>query len=45
MAEQITMSLEYSHAVARDFIKINAFAEQTAANTVTSAAAATELAH
>lgn len=33
MAEQITMSLEYSHAVARDFVKINAFAEQTAANT------------
>lgn len=42
MVEQIAITLDYSNAVSNDFVKVNAFAEQTAANTVTSAAAATQ---
>ncbi|MGE7113154.1 methyl-accepting chemotaxis protein [Lysinibacillus sp. NPDC047702] len=42
MAEKISLTLEYSNAVANDFIHVNAYAEQSAANTVTSAAAATQ---
>ncbi len=42
MVEKISLTLEYSNAVASDFVHVNAFAEQSAANTVTSAAAATQ---
>ncbi len=42
MVEKIALTLDYSNAVASDFVHMNAFTEQTAANTVTSAAAATQ---
>ncbi|MGE7926892.1 methyl-accepting chemotaxis protein [Lysinibacillus xylanilyticus] len=42
MVEKIALTLDYSNAVANDFVHVNAYAEQSAANTVTSAAAATQ---
>ncbi|MDD1505294.1 methyl-accepting chemotaxis protein [Lysinibacillus sp. CNPSo 3705] len=42
MVEKIALTLDYSNAVANDFVQVNAYAEQSAANTVTSAAAATQ---
>ncbi|KOP69677.1 hypothetical protein AMS59_22390 [Lysinibacillus sp. FJAT-14745] len=42
MVEKIALTLDYSNAVANDFIHVNAYAEQSATNTVTSAAAATQ---
>ncbi|MEQ6355294.1 methyl-accepting chemotaxis protein [Lysinibacillus sp. M3] len=42
MVEKIALTLDYSHNVANDFVQVNAYAEQSAANTVTSAAAATQ---
>ncbi len=42
MVDKIATTLENSNAVASDFIHVNAYAEQSAANTVTSAAAATQ---
>jgi len=42
MVEKIAQTLDYSNAVANDFVHINAYAEQTASNTVMSAAAATQ---
>ncbi|MET4562362.1 methyl-accepting chemotaxis protein [Lysinibacillus parviboronicapiens] len=42
MVEKIALTLDYSNAVASDFVHMNAFTEQTASNTVTSAAAATQ---
>ncbi|MFJ7734350.1 methyl-accepting chemotaxis protein [Lysinibacillus sp. NPDC097231] len=42
MVEKIALTLENSNAVANDFVHVNAYAEQSAANTVTSAAAATQ---
>ncbi|MEG0259303.1 MAG: methyl-accepting chemotaxis protein, partial [Lysinibacillus sp.] len=42
MVEQIATTLQYSNEVASDFVKVNAFAEQTATNTEISAAAATQ---
>ncbi|WP_370043256.1 methyl-accepting chemotaxis protein [Lysinibacillus sp. RC79] len=42
MVEKIALTLDYSNAVANDFVHVNAYAEQSATNTVTSAAAATQ---
>ncbi|MGE7093576.1 methyl-accepting chemotaxis protein [Lysinibacillus sp. NPDC048646] len=42
MVEKIALTIDYSNAVASDFVHVNAFTEQTATNTVTSAAAATQ---
>ncbi|WP_420798347.1 methyl-accepting chemotaxis protein [Lysinibacillus tabacifolii] len=42
MVDKIAHTLDYSNAVASDFVHINAYAEQTASNTVMSAAAATQ---
>lgn len=42
MVAQIGTTIDYSNAVANDFVHVNAYAEQSAANTVTSAAAATQ---
>lgn len=42
MVEKIARTLDYSHNVANDFVQVNAYAEQSATNTVTSAAAATQ---
>lgn len=42
MVKKIALTLDYSNAVANDFVQVNAYAEQSAANTVTSAAAATQ---
>jgi len=42
MVEKIALTLDYSHNVANDFVQVNAYAEQSATNTVTSAAAATQ---
>ena len=42
MVEKIALTLNYSNAVANDFVHVNAYAEQSAINTVTSAAAATQ---
>jgi len=42
MVEEITITLDYSNAVANDFIHVNAYAEQSAANTFTSVATATQ---
>ncbi|WP_285396944.1 methyl-accepting chemotaxis protein [Lysinibacillus sp. fls2-241-R2A-57] len=42
MVEEITITLDYSNAVANDFVHVNAYAEQSAANTFTSVATATQ---
>ncbi|MEK5231988.1 methyl-accepting chemotaxis protein [Lysinibacillus sp. FSL K6-0232] len=42
MVDTIGTTIVYSNAVASDFVHVNAYAEQSAANTVTSAAAATQ---
>nr|WP_264988894.1 methyl-accepting chemotaxis protein [Lysinibacillus sp. KH24] len=42
MVEKIALTLDYSNAVANDFVHVNAYAEHSASNTVTSAAAATQ---
>lgn len=42
MVEKIGLTLDYSHNVANDFVQVNAYAGHSAANTATSAAAATQ---